>query len=130
MIPYEIGLIVFLLCIVTSRIMLARAQKTLTQEQKAAFLDKMTGLTAYGLIPLVVLVCIYFVVARYATVDRQLLVWFYLGAMLVLIVINQWLVARRVREANLDPRYMRIFFLSRIVSFSGIAVFILTLIPV
>lgn len=130
MIPYEVGLVVFLVCLVASRIILMRAQKTLTQEQKAAYLDKMSGLTAYGLIPLVALVCIYFLVARYAAVDRQVLVWVYLGAMLLLIVLNQWLVARRVREAKLNPQYMRTFILSRIVSFSGIAVFILALIQV
>ena len=129
MISYEIGLFTLLVSLVVSRIISAKATKSISAQQKAEIVDKFSGFAAYGLIPFIVIIAAYFLLAKYTEMDRALLTWLYLGILVILIVGTQIYSIQKLKELNLDSRYMKMYTVARVVSLTGFAVFIIAVLP-
>ncbi len=107
MISQEVGIVVLLLCVFVSRIVTMRATKAMSPESKAEMVDKFSGFTAYGMIPLVVIVLACFLLVRYTGVDTGLLAWGYFGLLIATIVGSQFYLVRKLKEMDLDSSYLR-----------------------
>lgn len=86
MLSYEIGIIVLLVCVVVSRIISVKAARSMSKEKKAEMIDKFSGFAAYGMIPYVVIIAAYFLVAKYTDIDKILLTWLYFGLLALMIL--------------------------------------------
>ena len=130
MISYEIGIIILLTCVVVSRIISMKATRSISKEKKAEMIDKFSGFAAYGMIPYVVIIAAYFLVAKYTEIDKVLLTWLYFGLLILMIIATQIYSIKKLREMDLDSGYMRKYTIARVISMTGFAVFMIAVIPI
>lgn len=130
MISYETGFIILLVSVVISRIITAKALKSLSTEKKADMIDKFSSFSAYGMIPIVIIICVYLLLSRYTAIDPNTMMWVYFGILLLLITITQIYTFKKLKEMDLDSGYMRRYITAKVISTSGFAVFMLAVLPV
>ena len=130
MISYEIGIIVLLVCVVVSRIISVKAAKSMSKEKKAEMIDKFSGFAAYGMIPYVVIIAAYFLVAKYTEMDKIMLTWLYFGLLILMIIATQIYSIKKLREMDLDSGYMRKYTIARVISMTGFAIFMVAVLPI
>ena len=121
---------VLLVSVVISRIIIFREAKKLTAEQKAQMVDKFAGFSAYGLIPVVVLIGVYFLALKYTDFDPTVILWIYLSVLVVTIKGFQVYILRKLKELDLGRSYMRRFIFARVISWIGFATFFTAIVPV
>jgi hypothetical protein len=129
-IPFDVGFVAFLVMAVIARIISARASKSLPPEKKAALVDKFSGISAYGMIPLIVIVAVFFLLQRTTQIDGRILLWGYAGSVIVFIVVSQVISVRRLRELSLERAHLRQYTLARIFALTGLCVLILAIVPI
>ena len=122
-----IALVVFLLTSIAGRVINERAQRQLTAEQKAELLDAFSSQRAFGLIPLVVLVGIYFVLVYRTSMPYRTVTFGYFGALLVYLGIMFRSTQRTMRGLALPPSYMKLFGVGRVVQYLGVGVLLAAL---
>ena len=107
-----------------------KATRSISKEKKAEMIDKFSGFAAYGMIPYVVIIAAYFLVAKYTEIDKVLLTWLYFGLLILMIIATQIYSIKKLREMDLDSGYMRKYTIARVISMTGFAVFMIAVIPI
>jgi len=130
MISYEIGIVVLLVCVVVSRIISVKAARSMSKEKKAEMIDKFSGFAAYGMIPYVVIIAAYFLVAKYTEIDKVLLTWLYFGLLILMIIGTQIYSVKKLREMDLDSDYMKKYAIARVISMTGFTIFMAAVLPI
>jgi hypothetical protein len=126
-----IGLAAFFVGMIASRILSERALRLLTPDEKLRLLDSFSRLRAFGSIPLVLLVFIFFSITSF---PPQFVMPGFLGAWALFAGFVAWqhyFVHRRLRELAISESYRAAFSRAQWVSRSGfIALFVCSVIAI
>lgn len=117
------GIIVLLVTIVLSRILNERALRELSAEEKVRLIDGFASARAYSLIPLVVLVGVYWLLLTKTKLDPQLVSVLYFGLIFAWIMVRTYLNQRKLRELEMPANYRQRFLISQAISLGGFAWF-------
>ena len=118
-----VGIAVFLICIVTSRILSERAFSRLEPEQKLALLDAFSGTRMYFMIPFAALVVLFLVLESIAPDHRDLTVYGFTALFLLVAFGGYGFVLYKTKLLALPRTYMRQITLSRGIALLGLLVF-------
>ncbi|MDH5682600.1 MAG: hypothetical protein OEZ36_13500 [Spirochaetota bacterium] len=116
-------IMVFLGAIILSRIINERAMKELSPEEKTRLLDSFSGMRAYSLIPLVLILGGFFLATGFTDWDEKIILYVYLALLLVFIVGNQIYVYKKLLKENFKKKYIQMYSLSRVVIYIGMGIF-------
>jgi hypothetical protein len=120
------GIIVLLVTIVLSRILNERALRELSPDEKVRLIDGFASARAYSLIPLVVLVGVYWLLLTKTKLDPQLVSVLYFGLIFAWIMVRTYLNQRKLRELEMPATYRQRFLVSQAISLVGFAWFFYT----
>lgn len=120
---FEIGIGIFIVTIIASRIISERAMKELTIDEKAKLIDAFSGMRAYSLIPLSIIICGYFLIMRYTDINRVVLSVVYFSLIILFIIISNIYVYKKLSKLNFPATYLKTHVFSKLISFIGIGIF-------
>ncbi len=118
----EIGFAVFILCLIGSRIIAEKGIKVLTIEEKGKLVDSFSSMRAYNLIPIVLLVLVYYILLTKTSLNEELVNGVYWAGLLLYVVIIYILTNKKLVSLDLPSKYVKIFNISRIIQYIGIAI--------
>ena len=121
---FEVALVVFLGSVIASRIISRRGLKYLSTEQKGRLVDSFSGMQAYGLIPLAVLLIAYFAIQRFTLVPFEVLTAGYFALLSVWIAWNFCFTRKRMRTLDLPPNYLSAHRWAQVVQYAGLGIFL------
>ncbi len=120
----EIAFVVLIVAVIVSRIISHKALQELTSDQKAALIDSFSGMQAYSLIPLALLLGLYFLLIRFtATSTSILLVGFFL-VLICYIAWNYWFIRKKMSALDLPESYLSKNGIARVIQYAGLGVFL------
>ena len=119
---FEIGIAIFVVSVVLSRLMLQKANKRLTVVDKAKLVDLSGGLNSYAILIVLPLVAIYWYLARYTDLSPRALSYGYFAVAIFLIVFLQAENYRKVTKLEFPRPYVSAFIVSRGVYLMGVLV--------
>lgn len=128
-VSYPVGIISFLIAVIVSRILNEKAMKKLSQEDKARLIDSFSGMRAYGFIPVVLIIIIYFLIVEFTAIDGAVLHIGYIVLLLLFIIGMQSFIYNKLTKLNFPKEYIKVFNVSRIIYFVGIGLLVAALLP-
>ena len=125
---FIIGLVAFLVCLVASRLISEGSFKRLTSDQKLALMDAFSNMRMYSLVPILAVFLVFLLAVFLEPSFNSLFLVPFLVFILIFVTALQILVFLKLKILELPPRYKTQFILSKIVSVSGFALWIGTMI--
>jgi hypothetical protein len=120
------GYVALLAGIIVSRIINERGYRTLSADEKVRLMDGFSGQRAYSLIPLVILIAVYYFLSRSA-INQTVLAGCYFGLLAIYVVTLTILNHRKMKALAMPNTYRTYFAISQAASMLGIAWFFFTL---
>ena len=80
------------------------------------------------MIPMVVLFILFVGVVKLTTFDPDIASWIFFGTLAIYLILSQIIVSRKLKELEMDSSYMKKYFISRAISYCGLAVFIVSIV--
>ncbi|NOT63448.1 MAG: hypothetical protein HOP19_24825 [Acidobacteria bacterium] len=121
---FLVGIALYFVALMASRVFTERALRTLDTTQKATFMGAFSAMRIYALVPLLVLFLLYFVISRQGLfVSSTLLLIFWLLLVVYLIAV-QWFSARKIKRLNLPTEFNRNYGIARACSLGGLALLV------
>ncbi len=117
---FEIGIGVFLLTVFLSRFLAERALRLLTPEQKLSLIDGFSGMRAYSMIPIVLLIGVFFALTRYIPSAADLWLTGYWIALALYVVVSFFYTRRRLIDLGLPRDYLQLHTVARAVRLVGL----------
>jgi len=124
---FIVGIASFLTGVIISRIIIEKAMKTLSQEEKARLIDGFTGTRTYGFIPVLVAILIFIGLNRYSDFNKQTILYAYTVLLSFVIVGMQIFVIRKLTKLEFPKSYIKKYNFSRVIYFLGLGGFIWSL---
>lgn len=121
------GVIALLVGMVASRLLNERGYRQLSAEEKVRLLDGFSGVRAYSLIPLLVLVGVLWLLTSQTQIDKQYLLFGYFSLLVVYVIAQVIFNQRKLSQLDMPAGYRQLFTLSQVVSCLGIAWFFFTM---
>jgi hypothetical protein len=90
-------------------------------------MDGFSKTRAYSVIPLVVLVILFYFVATQVKIDQIVLMVSYFALLLTYVVVNAIINQRKLQALQMPKPYQRFFTLAQVVSMLGVAWFFFTM---
>lgn len=127
-IPYELALVIFIVLVLSSRWISVQAIKKLPPEKKAELVDKFSSYSFYGIIPIVVLLLVYYCLTHYfPEIDFRKLTMGYTIAVLFVILVLQAISYRKLKSIGVSKDFLKMALISRFLSIAGIAMLLLAI---
>ena len=120
---FETAFILFLVAVVVSRIISRQALKELSSEEKAALLDAFSGMQAYSLVPLIVLLALYFGLFQFTSVSVFAITVGYFALLVAYAIWSYWFTRRKLATLDLPDSYLRKHGMARTIQYVGLGVF-------
>ncbi len=117
------GFVVLLVAIVASRILNERGYRRLGSEAKLRLMDGFSKTRAYSIIPLLILIGMYWYLMTQTSVNKQALNIGYFGLLFVYVVVRSILNQVKLTQLDMPADYRQMFTIAQIVSFLGVAWF-------
>ena len=117
-----VGVVVFILCIMVSRIVAERALRTLAPDQKLALLEAFSGARAYYFIPIAVFVILYMVVVYLLPEHHDVSFYGFLSLAVLSVLGMSGVSYYKMKRLDLPRSYLVRFGLSRVISLLGVVV--------
>lgn len=114
--------------VVVSRIISERGYRQLSPDEKVRLMDGFSATRAYSLIPLVLLISLFWLLSTQTGVDRTYLGVGYFSLLILYVVARAYLNQRKLFQLQLPGNYRRTFTIAQAVSFLGVAWFFFALI--
>lgn len=115
------GFIALFIAIIVSRIINEKAFKLLTDEEKLRLMDGFSKSRAYSIIPLLILVGIYFYLVTKISLDSGPITIIYFGMLIVYVVVRVTLTVKKLNQLNMPANYRKLLTVSQAVSLLGFA---------
>ena len=122
------GWLAFLGAVIVSRIINERGYRGLGPDEKVRLMDGFSAARAYGLIPLVALIAVFWVVSTQTNVDRTYVGIGYFSLLILYVIVRAFLNHRKLIQLQMPSDYRRAFTIAQSVSFIGIAWFFFALV--
>ena len=113
--------------IVLSRIISERGYRKLDAEQKIRLMDGFSTARAYSMIPLLLLIAVFWLLTTQTNIDKPYLTIGYFGLLAAYVIARVILNQRKLTQLNLPTDYHRMFTIAQVVSFLGVAWFFFTM---
>ncbi len=120
---FEIGIAAFIVAVVISRMLIQKANKHLSIEEKAKLVDLSGGLNSYGILVILPLVGIYWFLAKNTDIPYSALIIGYFFLALAFIIFLQVANYRRITNLKFPSQYVSTYLISRVVYLAGVVVF-------
>lgn len=121
------GFLVLIGAMIASRMIGERGYRALDAEQKVRLMDGFSGSRAYSMIPLFVLIAVYWFLNSQTNLNKGYLTMGYFGLLIAFVIARTIWSQRRLAQLNLPADCNRMFTLAQVVSFVGIAWFFFTM---
>jgi len=121
---FEIGIIVLLIFMFVGRWMGANALKELSIEQKIKLLETFTSYRKYVLIPVVVVIGLFLFGLEMFPHQRIMLMVFYFVSLVLVLMFSNFYIFRQLKEVDLPQSYLKRFWISRSLIYSGLGLFL------
>lgn len=118
----EVGIGIFLITMIVSRILNEKAMKLLSVEEKSNLIDAFSGMRAYSLIPIVLIIGAYWLLIKYSEIENQILSIAYFGSLVLYLAVLHIYSYKVLLKLNYPERYIKAYTVSRVVSLAGIGV--------
>ena len=115
------GFIVLLVAIIASRMIHELGYRKLDSDAKLRLMDGFSKTRAFSMIPLLLLIGVYFYMMSQTDVNKPLLNTLYFGLLLLYIVVQSLLNQRKLSKLNMPADYRKSFTISQIISLVGVA---------
>ena len=119
-----IGLIVLVAAVIVARSVGERAQGTLTNTQKLQVGEQLATLRKVQLVPLLLLLVVYFLLVKLTVIPSEILYWATLVTLAAYVIALNIFVFRRLKRLQLPAEYFRLLVASRSIQLVGLAVFL------
>ncbi len=113
-----VGIAVFFISIIFSRIISEKAFIQLSQEQKISIVDSFSKMRTYNLIPIGTILLAFFLLEKYISLN-SIGVFSFLAALSAFLIFFQWLSVRKLKKLDLPEKYIKKYFISRLIIMSG-----------
>lgn len=120
------GFIALFAAIIGSKIINERAFRALADDEKLRLMDGFSKTRAYALIPLFVIIGLYFLLITQTNLDKGLMLISYFSLLLVFVVIRTAMNHKKLVNLQMPIAYRRLFALSQVLSLVGMAWFFYT----
>lgn len=127
LIPTPVGLGLFFASVIAGRILQERALRRLSTEEKGRLVEAFSGLRMVSLIPLAAIAGLYLLMTSLEAVTVDLLLALYLPAMLLFVVLMQWMIRRRLQALRFDPEFQRAHGIGRALTLIGFGLLLLSM---
>jgi hypothetical protein len=117
------GYITLLASMIISRIINERGYRLLSDEEKVRLMDGFSKTRAYSLIPLFLLIGGYSVLMTKTNLDKSVISIGFFSLLIAFILIRSVMNHKKMKRLDMPDSYRRMFNISQIVSFIGIAWF-------
>lgn len=114
--------IFLIVAIVISRVLMERALRQLSTDEKARLLDSFSGYRTWNLAGVLLLAVLYFAGMRYLPQWRLTWDLLFLASFLAVILAVSTLSYRKLKELNLPTGYIKSYLLSLGIQYAGVAV--------
>ena len=118
------GFVVFFVCVIASRIINERGYRKLDSDAKLRLMDGFSKTRAFSMIPLLLLIGVYYYMMTQTDVSKPLLNTAYFGLLILFVVVQSIINQKKLTQLDMPAGYRRSFTISQIVSFVGVAWFI------
>lgn len=126
-IPTPIGFGVFVTTFLVCRIVQERALRKLDVETKGRLVEAFSDHRIIALLPLAAIGALYFAMTMIDGLPIATLFAIYVPAALVMAVVMQVVVHRKLRAMEIDPEYLRTYSVCRVAMLLALAVLMLTI---
>ena len=123
------GILVFLGSVVVSRLLNERGYRKLDKEQKLRLMDGFSSVRAYSILPIVVILLVYWLLVTKTELNRAVLSYGYFAVLLLHMVGRTVFDQQKMSRLEMPREYQRVYALSQGITFSGLTWFLFTLIP-
>ena len=121
------GFIALLLGILGSRIVNERAYQKLDSNEKLRLMDGFSNVRAYSIVPLLVLMAVFWLLMTQTQLSRFVVTMGYFGALVLYIAIRTILNRRKLIELAMPASYRQSFMIAQVISLVGLAWFFFTI---
>jgi TRAP-type uncharacterized transport system fused permease subunit len=120
------GIVALLVGIIASRMVNERGYQALTSDEKLRLMDGFSKTRKYSLIPLVVLIGLFYVFMSHTSINHGVLIPSVFTVLILYIIIMAVFNQRKLQSLEISPTYRRHFLLSQTLSVLGVAWFFFT----
>ena len=123
----EILIGIFFILLIVSRILGEKAYKLLNAEEKAKIMDGFSGMRAFALIPLFLIIGLFWFAAKYSVLNEKLIFYGYPIALIVYLAVIHNIVTSKFKKLEFKEEFIKKYLFSRLISYVGIAVLFLVI---
>jgi len=120
------GYILWMLSIIISKIINERGYRTISNAEKVRLMDGFSTTRAYSLIPLVVLICIFYLLVEKSNLDRSTINIGYFTLLVVYIVVRTLTSQQKMKALEIPMTYRKYYTLSQVIAILGVTWFLFT----
>ncbi len=121
------GFIALFVAILGSRFVNERAYQKLTSDEKLRLMDGFSNVRAYSMVPLLVLMGLFWLLMTQTQLTRLVITMGYFGALVLYIAVRSILNRRKLIALAMPEAYRRSFTIAQIISLVGLAWFFFTI---
>jgi small-conductance mechanosensitive channel len=118
------GFLVFVAAVIISRVIMERALKPLSSDEKARLVDAFSGQRIYRYVVMFALMIAYFVVTRFAPQLYAISSLIFIIALMVVTTILSAFSYRKLKSLNLPSDYIRSYLISLAIQYMGIGILV------
>ena len=117
------GIIALFLSVIISRIINEKGYRSLTSEEKVCLMDGFSKSRAYSMIPMLVLIGVYYLLMSRTSLDKGILTLSYFCLLVAYVIVRIVFNHKKLLKINMPKVYLRYFTIAQIVSVLGVAWF-------
>jgi hypothetical protein len=117
------GIIALFAAILVSRIVNERAYQKLAPDEKLRLMDGFSRTRAYSLVPLLIMIAVFWLLMTQTTLEKQVISVGYFGVLAAYVIVRSVLNRQKLIQLKLPAEYRRAFAIAQIVSLVGLAWF-------
>ena len=123
MAPFTVGIFALIACIVISRMLSEHAFRSLSGEQKLALMEAFSGMRAYSMLPMVLILAAVFGLLYLFPDHHRTCFLASLLILLLYVAVVHVFVLNRLNSVDLPAGYKRSFLVARHINHAGMLVF-------
>lgn len=115
------GYIVLLCAVVLSRYLTETSFRALDDQDKLRLMNGFSRSRAFGLVPILIIIGLYFYLIRNSEFDRDLITVAYFATLALYVLVRLVMNQRKLTALAMPPAYRRGFLFAQLISFIGVA---------
>ncbi|MBN1499422.1 MAG: hypothetical protein JW982_04675 [Spirochaetes bacterium] len=118
-----IGILILFAAVILSRMISERANRYISNDEKIKFVDSFSNIRKYSLIPLAIILVLFFITYRYLQKYQAVMLVIYFSLLISYVVILNLWIYFRLKKIEINRMYLRQYLISRAIPLVGIIIF-------